>query len=159
MNYEYFYFWGEIHLCTGTFPITSDINSIIFFGPTYPSTHAHTYTTTTHYRLRCRIFSVTDGSVNRRGNTSWKPRVGVLALVSKDDDGSCKVLFRKIVQPLLTDNERLTLNQKYTGVTWADYHNGIRYDDAIDFVLRTCMSLHNVLWRCDFGNIILQSVY
>ena len=51
--------------------------------------------------------------------------------ISKDDDGSGKVLFRKIIQPRLTANKRLELNYGFTGVTWRDYHNGIHYDEAM----------------------------
>ena len=134
MNYEYFYFWGEIHLCTGTSPTTtlspptSTPSSLA--QPTPALTHTHTQQRQI-IGLDAEFFSVIDGSVNKRGRLSKKPRVGVLALVSKDDDGSCKVLFRKIVKPRLTANDRLTLNENFTGVTWADYHNGICYDDAM----------------------------
>ena len=62
---------------------------------------------------------------------SRKHRVGVLALVCKDDDRSCKTLFRNVVKPRLTNNETLDINTRFTGVTWRDYRNGIPYNEAM----------------------------
>ena len=39
-------------------------------------------------------------------------------------------LFRKVIQPRLTANETIERNHRFTGVTWTDYRNGIRYDEA-----------------------------
>ena len=55
----------------------------------------------------------------------------MLALVCKDDDGLCKVLFRKIIKSRLTADEELDLEYRFTGVTWSDYRNGIHYDQAV----------------------------
>ena len=81
--------------------------------------------------LDAEFFSVLDGSRNKQGNPSRKHRVGVLALVCKDDDRSCKPLFRNVVKPRLTNNERLDINTRFTGVTWRDYRNGIPYNEAM----------------------------
>ena len=78
-----------------------------------------------------QFFSVFDCSVNKHNRLSGKPHVGVLALVSKDDDGSCKLLFGKIIQPRLTANETINSNRRFTEVTWRDYRNGIHYDEAM----------------------------
>ena len=55
-------------------------------------------------------------------------------LVTQKDDRSCKTLFRNVIKPRRTDNERIDTKTKYTGVTWGDYHNGIPYDEAMDQV-------------------------
>jgi DNA polymerase III epsilon subunit-like protein len=82
--------------------------------------------------LDAEFFSVYDGKrLSKQGNPSGKPRVGLLALVSQNDDGSCKTL---LIKPRLIDNETIDINIKYTGVTWSDYHNGIPYDEAMDQV-------------------------
>ena len=52
-------------------------------------------------------------------------------LVTRNDDRSCKTLFRNVVKPRLTNNERLYINTRFTGVTWRDYRNGIPYDEAM----------------------------
>ena len=59
--------------------------------------------------FRCRI--------NKQGNPSGEPCVGLLALVSLDEDGSCKVLYRKIIRPQMTSDNDNNLNYRYTGVT------------------------------------------
>ena len=46
-----------------------------------------------------------------------KHHVDILALVNKVDDGSYKVLFRKVIQPRLTANETIKYNYHYTRVT------------------------------------------
>ena len=93
--------------------------------------------THTHTRQRqvigldAEFFSVDDGKKNSRGNPSRISRVGLLALVTRNDDRSCKTLFRNVVKPRLTNDETLYINTRFTGVTWRDYRNGIPYDEAI----------------------------
>ena len=77
------------------------------------------------------FFSVYDGKTNKQGNPSGISRVGLLALVTRNDDRSCKTLFRNVVKPRLTNNERLDINTRFTGVTWRDYRNGIPYNEAM----------------------------
>ena len=97
------------------------------------------------------FFFVYDGSLNKRGNLSGIPRVDLLALVTQNDDGSCKSLFKKVVWPRLTDYEKINIKTKYTGVTWSDYRNGVSYDEAMDEVKSLLKDVivvgHNI--RCD----------
>ena len=37
--------------------------------------------------------------------------------VSLDKDGSCQVLYRKIIRPQMTSDNDINLNYRYTGVT------------------------------------------
>ena len=80
------------------------------------------------------FFFIYDSSLNKQGNRSGVPRVGLLVSVTQNDDRSCKILFRNVIKPRWTDNERIDIKTKYTGVTWGDYHNGIPYDEAMDQV-------------------------
>ena len=60
--------------------------------------------------------------------------MGHLAIVTTDEDTSCKVLYNKIIQPRLERGQYVELNEKYSGITWKQYNDGIPYDVAIDEV-------------------------
>ena len=67
--------------------------------------------------LDAEFFFVYDGSkVN-----GVKLSVGLLAIVSQNDDGTC-TLFKNVVRPRLNGNEMIDIRRFFTGVTWRDWH-------------------------------------
>ena len=50
------------------------------------------------------------------------------------DDGLRKVLFKKMIRPRLTDGQTINYCTHYSGITRADLHSGVPYDEVIDEV-------------------------
>ena len=48
------------------------------------------------------------------------------------DDGLCKVLLRKMIRPRLMDGQTINYCTRYSGITQADLHSGVPYDEVID---------------------------
>ena len=47
------------------------------------------------------------------------------------DNGSCKVLFNKVIRPKIPDGQWYNLETRRSGITKEDYRNGIPYEEAI----------------------------
>ena len=88
---------------------------------------------------------------------SGKNRIGHLAIVTIDD-GLHKVLFKKFIRPRLTDGQTINCCTRYSGITRADLHCGVPYDDVIDEVkalLKDAIVIgHNI--RSDFDALELS---
>ena len=57
-----------------------------------------------------------DGTRNSSGNLRGIPRVGHLAIVTVDDNGSRNVLFNKIIRPRMTEGRQLTFVHQGLGL-------------------------------------------
>ena len=99
-----------------------------------------------------------DGTRNKKGNLSGKNRIGHLAIVTVDNDGLRKVLFKKIIKPRMTDGQTIDCCTCYSGITQVDLSNGVPYDDVIDEVKAllkdAIVTGHNV--QCDFDALELR---
>ena len=104
--------------------------------------------------------NVYDERRNRHGNKSGQSRVGHLAIVTMDSDadGSYTILYNKVIIPRLQDEQEIGLETHRSGITEADYHNGIPYEEAIlevKEILKDAIVVgHNI--RCDFKALQLS---
>ena len=101
---------------------------------------------------------IEDGTRTKRGGFRGKNRIGHLAIVTIED-GLRKVLFKKMIRPRLTDGQTINCCTRYSGITRADLHSGVPYDDVIDEVKELLKGAivvgHNV--RSDFDALELST--
>jgi DNA polymerase III epsilon subunit-like protein len=68
------------------------------------------------------------------------------------NNNACTVLYNKVIKHRLQDGQRIDHATARSGITEADYHNGIPYEEAIvevkDILKDAIVVGHNI--RCDF---------
>ena len=101
-----------------------------------------------------------DGRRNKKNRFSGQNKVGHLAIVTVNDnpDGPCTVLYNKVIKHGLQDGQWIDLATDRSGITEADYHNGIPYEEAIveiKGILKDAIVVgHNI--SCDFRALQLS---